>query len=88
MGKLFQSVAKIDPAGTWLNRKDPILRNIDHGLGIGDYYTKTVTTPAVLAMPTEDDVQRAKRLSAAAQLQRTGRASTVLSQPSGDQLGA
>lgn len=92
MGKLFQSIAKIDPAGTYINKKDPIFRNIDSGLGIGDYYTKTVTTPQVLAMPTDQDVKRAKRMAQAQMLQRTGRASTILSQsdsaPSGDQLGA
>lgn len=87
MAKLFEGVAKIDPAGTFLNKKDPILRNIDSGLGIGQG-PKIITTPQVLAMPTDEDVQRAKRLSAASQLQRTGRASTVLSQPNGDQLGA
>lgn len=87
MAKLFESVAKIDPAGTFINKKDPILRNVDRGLGIGQG-PKLVTTPRVLAMPTEDDVQRAKRLSQTAQLQRTGRASTILSQPNGDQLGA
>lgn len=90
MGKLFQGVAKIDPLGTFMNRKDPILRNVDSGLGIGDSYTKNVMTPQVLPMPTQDDVDTAKRKAQLAMLQRTGRASTVLSQggDSGDQLGA
>jgi hypothetical protein len=87
MAKLFESVAKIDPAGTYINKKDPILRNIDSGLGIGQG-PKLVTTPRVLTMPTDEDVKRAKRLAQAAALQRTGRSSTILSQPDGDQLGA
>lgn len=90
MAGLFQKVAKIDPLGRFLNKKDPILRNIDSGLGISDKPT-IVTTPQVLPMPTDEDVKRAKNLASQAAQQRTGRASTILSQPTaqtGDQLGA
>lgn len=77
MAKLQQTLHKIDPLD----------RAVSSAVGL-NMTPKTITTPQVLAMPTDEDVQRAKRLSAASQLQRTGRASTVLSQPNGDQLGA
>lgn len=78
MAKLQQTLHKIDP----------IDRAISSAVGL-NMAPKTITTPRVLAMPTEDDVARAKKLAQAAQLQRTGRASTILSQPqTGDQLGA
>ena len=78
MAKLQQTLHKIDPLD----------RVVSSAVGL-NMAPKTITTPRVLAMPTEDDVARAKRLSAAAQMQRTGRASTILSQPqTGDQLGA
>lgn len=77
MAKLQQMIHKIDP----------IDRAVSSAVGL-NMAPKTVTTPRVLAMPTDDDVQRAKRLSQTQALQRSGRASTILSQPSGDQLGA
>jgi hypothetical protein len=71
-----------------LHKVDPLDRVISSAVGL-NMTPKTITTPQVLTQPTPDDVARAKRMSAAAQLQRTGRASTILSQPqTGDQLGA
>jgi hypothetical protein len=78
MAKLQQTLHKIDPLD----------RAVSGAVGL-NMTPKTVTTPRVLAMPTDQDVQRAKRLAQAQAMQRTGRASTILSQPdSGDQLGA
>ncbi len=78
MAKLQQLIHKIDP----------IDRAVSSAVGL-NMAPKTVTTPQVLPMPTQDDIDQAKRRSAMAQLQRTGRASTILSQPQlGDQLGA
>lgn len=78
MAKLQQTLHKIDPLD----------RAVSSAVGL-NMTPKTITTPQVLAMPTDQDVQRAKRLAQAQALQRTGRASTILSQPdSGDQLGA
>lgn len=78
MAKLQQMIHKIDP----------IDRAVSGAVGL-NMTPKTITTPQVLPMPTQDDIDLAKRRSAAAQLQRTGRASTILSQPAqGDQLGA
>ena len=77
MAKLQQTLHKIDPLD----------RAVSSAVGL-NMTPKTITTPRVLAMPTEDDVQRAKRLAQTQMMQRTGRASTVLSQPNGDQLGA
>jgi hypothetical protein len=78
MAKLQQTLHKIDPLD----------RAVSGAVGL-NMTPKTVTTPQVLAMPTDQDVQRAKRLAQAQAMQRTGRASTILSQPdSGDQLGA
>jgi len=78
MAKLQQTLHKIDP----------IDRAVSSAVGL-NFTPKTITTPQVLAMPTDQDVQRAKRLAETRALQRTGRASTILSQPdSGDQLGA
>jgi hypothetical protein len=71
-----------------LHKIDPLDRAVSSAVGL-NMAPKTIVTPQVLAMPTEDDVARAKRLAAASQMQRTGRASTILSQPqTGDQLGA
>jgi hypothetical protein len=78
MAKLQQTLHKIDPLD----------RAVSGAVGL-NMTPKTITTPQVLAMPTDDDVQRAKKLAQTAAMQRTGRASTILSQPdSGDQLGA
>jgi len=72
-----------------LHKVDPLDRAVSSAVGL-NFAPKNVTTPQVVAMPTDEDVKRAKRLQQAAQLQRTGRASTILSQPAatGDQLGA
>lgn len=78
MAKLQQMIHKIDP----------IDRAVSGAVGL-NMTPKTITTPQVLPMPTQDDIDQAKRKAAAAQLQRTGRASTILSQSAqGDQLGA
>jgi hypothetical protein len=79
MAKLQQLAHKIDP----------IDRAVSSAVGL-NFAPKTVLTPQVLAMPTDQDLTRAKQLAAAQALQRTGRASTILSQNSGngDQLGA
>lgn len=44
-----------------------------------------VPPPPVVPMPDEEDIRRAKRRSTAAQMQRAGRASTILSDS--DRLG-
>lgn len=80
MAKLQQTLHKIDP----------IDRVVSSAVGL-NMAPKNVVTPQVLPMPTQDDVDTAKKKAQLAMMQRTGRASTVLSQgdsPSGDQLGA
>lgn len=59
---------------------------------IGTSLVKAATPPeqpAAVPMPDEDAIQRAKKRALAAQLGRTGRASTILSDTSGtsDRLG-
>lgn len=78
MAKLQQTLHKIDPLD----------RAVSSAVGL-NMAPKNIVTPRTIAMPTQDDIDQAKRRSAAAQLQRSGRASTILSQPQqGDQLGA
>lgn len=78
MAKLQQTLHKIDPLD----------RAVSSAVGL-NFAPKTVVTPKALPMPTDQDLQRAKKLAQSQALQRTGRASTILSQPdSGDQLGA
>jgi len=83
MAGLQKAIRHIDPIDTAVSKAvigGPLI----------DYTPKTVTTPRVLPMPTDEDVQRAKRLAQVQAQQRSGRAATILSQQNdnGDQLGA
>lgn len=57
-----------------------------HPLGTALVKAETpIQPPPVVPLPDEEDIKRAKRRSAASQLQRSGRAATILSDS--DRLG-
>lgn len=75
MGKLQQTLHKVDPVD----------RAVSSAVGL-NFAPKTPTAPTVTPMPDEAQLQAAKKRSLAAQIGRTGRASTILSDPS-ERLG-
>lgn len=89
MAKLHQAVQAHSPSQN-LIRKVIGQKAYDKAHFIGTDLTKAATpepTPAAIPLPDEDAIQRAKRKATAAQLGRTGRASTILTDNTTDRLG-
>lgn len=89
MAKLHKSVQAHSPSQNLL-RSTLGQKTYDQFHPIGTSLVKAATpppTPAAIPLPDEEAIQRAKRKATAAQLGRTGRASTILTDNTTDRLG-
>jgi len=88
MGIISNSFKKasswFDPAAAAIGRNDPILKS-----GVDYLLKKTPTAPTVMEQPVPGDplIANDQARIAALAAQRSGRASTILSQPNSDVLG-